>query len=360
MNVERLHAISLCVKKEIDSLGIINQLSQLASHLQNVINQPQQPQHQQNVVITRESINIGLLNAQSNEYSPAWRQTISELGIEGLLGKNLKKKLDEIFHQNQITPQVALDRVRGLEQSMNQLSDAINQMISGFNHFGIEHEALEPGDGEVGVLIPRSFLDNRFDQLARELKEINGILSVLGEVSTGRAEHFELRSISTTDPFFVLGATIGVLSTISLAVRPIISAYKEILEVRLLHAQLAEKKISNDRLKGISDHAEEIMGDAIETIKAELLERYPGEDVGRKNELSNALGPALKKLANRIDRGFNIEVRIEPLENMEEQGEEVQEQVRTIQAAMSEMEFIKIKGEPILNLPENSENNPEE
>ena len=356
MNVERLHAIILSIKSEIDSIGIVSHLAQLTAHLQNVVSQPQQPTHQTKVAAAREEINTGLTSAASNDYSPAWRQTVSELGIDDLLGLRLKERIDAIFLQNQITPQVALKKIREIEQSLNSCSEAINQMVAGFKSFGIEAEQLNPGEGEVGILVPRPYLDNRFDELAKELKELNGILTVMGEISTGEAEYFELKSISTTDPFFVLGATLGVLSTISVAVKPIISAYKEILEVRVLHAQLAEKKITSERLKGISDHAEEIMGNAIEQIKAELLERYPGEDGGRKNELANALGPALKKLANRIDRGFNIEVRVEPLDDIEQESKDVQEQIKTIQSAMSEMEFMKIEGGPILNLPENTDN----
>ena len=182
-------------------------------------------------------------------------------------------------------------------------------------------------------------------------------------MATGKTEHFEIRSLSTSDPFVLLGASIHVLAFIALAIKPIICAYKEILEVRLLHAQLAEKKVAAERLKGVEDHAEEIMSKAIEEIKIELLARSPLQDNGRKNELSNALGAALNKLANRIDRGFNIEIRVEPIKAEEKEGELSDSEkadrnnVKIIFETMKTLEFMHPDGKPILHLPENIPDN---
>ena len=357
MNVERLHAIALAVKADIDATQSVQLLEQLAAHLQNVVNQPQQPSHQEQVSKIRTTIINNLQKSKTNSFSPAWKQTVSELGIDMYIGNQLAEKIKLIFMENQITPQVALTEIQKLQNTVTQLQASLQEMISGFNHFNLGHEVLEPGEGEIGILLPREYLHNRFDKLAKEFKELNGILSVLSEVGTGTSEHFEIRSLSTTDPFITLGMCLGALSTVALAIKPIISAYKEILEVRLLHAQLAEKNISEKRLKGIEEHAEEIMEKAIDEIKAELLERYPGTDKGRKNELSNALGPALKKLANRVDRGFNVEIRVEPIADDEEDEQENKsaEDVQIILDAMDGLEFMKLEGEPILHLPESSD-----
>ena len=359
MNIERVHAIALEVKKEVQSLRIIKILNQLASELQNQINQPQQPSHQEQVANARKTLNESLITAPSNDFSPAWNQALDELNIRPFVGRHLSASIDAIFLNNTITPQVALKEIQELTKSVQDMFTSLEQLINGFNYFSIGHEVLDPGDAELGILVPRTYLDNRFDKFSKELKELNSILSVLSEVATGSSEHFEIGSLSTTDPFIVLGAGLGVLSTIALAIKPIISAYKEILEVRLLHAQLAEKNIAAERLKGIEEHAEEIMGKAIEEIKQDLLSRYPLGDQGRRNELSNALGPALKKLANRVDRGFNIEVRVQPIVKTEDEedaaSEEDQANIQAIQSAMKEMEFMKLEGEPILHLPESTD-----
>lgn len=357
MNAERIHAIALAVKKDIERQGIVKLLTQLASHLQNVVSQPQQPNHQELVAKFRKDIEKQLRSASSNEFSPAWNQALQELNIDQLLGNNLADRIDSAFISNQVTPQVALQEIQELSTQMKELQTNLTQLIASFNHFQIGYEVLEEGESELGILIPREFLDNRFDKLTDEFKEINGILRTFSEISTGSIENFQIKSLSTTDPFIILGGSLATLSTIAIAIKPIIAVYKDILEIKILHAQLAEKNVAAEKLKGIEEHAEEIMGKTITKVKEEIIEKYPLDNEGRKNELENALGGALRKIANRIDRGFNIEIRVEPIaetegEENEEGQEEEKQNIKLIQSAMKEMEFIKVDGEPILHLPE--------
>lgn len=352
MNVERLHAIALSIKEEIDDLTVVSLLGQLSSGLQNSINQPQNGAFQTQIGNSKTSLQANLASADSNKFSPAWNQTIEELGMSNLIGLRLSKKLDSIFLSNQVTPHIAMEHIMELHKEVVNMDTHLKQLIDGFRHFELGHEVLENGDGELGILLPREYLNNKFFELSKEFKELNGILDVLSEVSTGSKADFEIRSLSTSDPLIILGSSLGVLSAIAITVKHIVSAYKEILEVRVLHAKLAET-VSSNRLEGIEKHAEEIMEKAIVEIKEKLLERYPGSDEGRKNELSNALDISLNKIANRIDRGVNIEVRVAPIaEGNEEESSDVQENIQMIQSAMSEMEFMKLEGEPILHLTE--------
>ena len=64
-----------------------------------------------------------------------------------------------------------------------------------------------------------------------------------------------------------------------------------------------------EQTKGIEDHANKLMESGIDKLsKAIVEEYYKGDDGGRKHELINAMRIALNRIANRIDRGFNIEV----------------------------------------------------
>lgn len=355
MNTERLHAIAFEVKMDIEQAQIVKLLQQLVSHLQNIVNQPQQPSHQQNLSNVRKSLLKKLSQSKINELSPAWTQALEEIGLSEYMGNNLAERINFIFAENQITPQVALQEIQQLHTKENEILTNLTNLINSFSYLKIGREVLSPGEGEVGILLPRKYIDNRFDRLAKEFKELNGILMVLSEVGTGSAEYFELRQLSTTDPLVTLGASLAALSTIAVAIKPIISAYKEILEVRVLHAKLAEKNVEPERLRGIEEHAEEIMKKTIDKIKNELITVSPVSNEGRRNELSNALSIALNKLANRIDRGFNIEVRVKPIETNKESEEDESDDIKNIQAiegAMKEMKFMNLDGKPILHLLE--------
>jgi len=99
------------------------------------------------------------------------------------------------------------------------------------------------------------------------------------------------------------------------------------------------------------------MENGIETLTIEILEKHhQGKDGHRKNELANGIRVSLNRIANRIDKGYNIEVRVEPLKKATQDTEEEKktaEQISIIQAASKNMQFMKLEGAPILKLPEN-------
>ena len=77
------------------------------------------------------------------------------------------------------------------------------------------------------------------------------------------------------------------------------------------------------------------------------------------NELTDALRISLNKLANRIDRGYNIEVRVAELPKQEvQEGQDNADQTEKIQhfeaikKAAPNLQFIRLDGEPVLSLPE--------
>ncbi|CAB1067943.1 hypothetical protein D1AOALGA4SA_180 [Olavius algarvensis Delta 1 endosymbiont] len=101
------------------------------------------------------------------------------------------------------------------------------------------------------------------------------------------------------------------------------------------------------------------MKEGIESLTVEIVNNYyVGNDDSRKNELSNAVKISLNKIANRIDKGFNIEVRAEPEEEPEEETGEAdlyeknQEFINKVIEVSEALRFLNLDGERILSLPE--------
>ena len=102
-----------------------------------------------------------------------------------------------------------------------------------------------------------------------------------------------------------------------------------------------------------------MMEEEIKLIAKEVItEYYTGKDNARKNELENSVVISLNKLANRIDHGFNVEIRVEPLPQPAEGATVSKEQqtkinlVKSIQQSSKNIQFIETDGESILELPE--------
>jgi hypothetical protein len=112
-------------------------------------------------------------------------------------------------------------------------------------------------------------------------------------------------------------------------------------------------------LSGIEEHANTFMEEKIGIVVDEVLSQfYKNSDDGRRHELKIELRNSLNRIANRIDNGFNIEVRVAPPEPNaaeEEQNGEVKQNVDLIVNAGPTLQFLRREGRPILSLPEGEE-----
>lgn len=360
MNAERLHVIARAVIEDLQTTTLEDTLKQLVTHLQNQINQPNQPQHQQKVSETLTGLYQTSESAPSNDFPPTWRQALTELGGEGLLGQELRTTVEEIFSRNQITPSVALDEINQLHTKVQNLRQAFDHVITAFEQLGIGADELDPGECELGVLVPRSFVKNTLENFGEELTELNKIFNVFAEVATGSRPGFEIRSLSSSDLTVLLDLAPEIGACLAIAVERIVALYKKLLEIRKLRNDLKDQGVPKQKLKGVEDHANSVMDEGIEKLILRLIKQfYKEKDDGRKNELSTELRFALKKIAGRIDRGYNIEIRVEPVQTDEEgTGEvapETAQHVQAIKSAAQTLQFIKEEGEPILSLPESKD-----
>ena len=328
-----------------------------------LINQPNQSGHQQNLSKELKSLYSDLEESNTNDFSPGWIQTIHEIGGAGLLGTKLKVKVEDLILENQLTPSVALEEIDKIKERIDTFYDGLDKVNKGFEALGIKREDLELGECEIGVLIPRVFVENKLISLGKEIGEINFILRILCEATTGKVDDFEVRTISSSDFTLYLIATILFADKFVAILERIINNYKTILEIKKLRSELKNQGLPDKNLKGIADYANNSMKQEIKEIITEMFnEDSPVKDNGRKNELKNGAEVALNKLANRIDQGFNFDVRVPELPEPEEDEEgnqikdeeykSMEELVNSIFESSETLQFKKVEGEPILNLPE--------
>jgi hypothetical protein len=295
----------------------------------------------------------------SDAYSPAWRQILAEIGGDELVGGSLKSSIESTFAQNQITPAVALEELQALHKRLQAFKNAVDQLLAGFKHLKIGDERLAPGDCEVGILVPRDAVDNKLLDFADELREIGFILNTLAEVATGHKDDLTIRTISSSDLLVHLQAAAPYAACVAVCVERVVALYKQLLEIRKLHQEIRKQGVPDDEVSGIERYANQLMETGIDKIAVEVVKQYhKKDDAGRKNELTNAVRISLNKLANRIDHGFNVEVRVAPpakAKDEEKQDAELQKAIAAIQAATPNMQFMKLEGQPILRLPEGKE-----
>ena len=355
MNAERLHAVVIELNQEMTKAGTVEKMQQLIRALQDVVNQSNAPS-QQSLAKNLKAMYDATIDAPSDTFSPAWRQILSEIGGDDLFGKSLKSKIETIFARNQITPAVALEELQQLQKRLQAFKTALDQITASLKHFKIGDERLGPGECEIGVLIPRSVVENKLLDFAAELKELGFILNTFSELATGSKDDLAIRTISSSGLLVTLQAAAPYAAFVAICIERLVAFYKQLLEIRKLRQDMSKQGVPDKSTQGVQDYANKLMEQGIEKIVDEVVSKYNKvTDVGRKNELINAVRISLNKIANRIDKGFNIEVRVAPAPKQldgESANEELQQAIVAIQSATPKMQFMRLEGEPILSLPE--------
>lgn len=361
MNAEILHKILIEINYEMLEISLVAKLEKLTTNLQNIVNDPSEPSYQTELAESLKTLLNDLSNVPSDSFSPAYRQIMDEIGISEFLGYQLKNRLESIFEKNQITPSTALEEIDVIFKNVKKSHSAISNILAGFDAIDIGSEELEPGDSEVGFSIPRKFTESKLSSLGNEVAEINFILNNLSELVTGTKEEYKVRTISSSDFLIYLSISLIVANALSKILERLINTYKSILEIKTLRNQLKEKGVPAKETKDIEKYANNLMEQEIKKISQEMVKEYfKGKDTGRKNELLNGLKISLNKIANRIDRGFNIEVRVEPLPEPDKEDKiSKPDQIKInlinkIQESSKVLEFISTSGKPILRLNESN------
>lgn len=359
MNAERFHVIAKAIKNDLAATKTEATLQELINALTNQINSPQQAAFQQQVAALQGNIYNALDEAPSNLFSPAWRQVVEALRIERLLGSPLRERIQVLFSKNALTPAVALQELQQVLRRVGDLRQALDQVLAAFEYFEIGSEELAPGECEVGVLVPRAYLDDQLPKFIDELGEIERILGVFSELAIGNRPSPRIKTLSSSDLTIYLAAVPAVAAVMATAAERVLALYKQFLEVRKLRAELQKQGVPEKKLESINEHANSIIDSGIGTIVADLLKQHLQGDDGRRNELSIELTVALRKIANRVDNGFGIEVRAGPPPEKETGSEAEQasaeadaQHVAAIAEASKGLQFLKLDGRPLLSLPE--------
>ncbi len=360
MNVERLHAIAVAVKQELDAQATPAAIERLVNGLQAMVEMPQQPQSQQEVSAAISELETRLPTAASNEFSASWRQTLQELGIDDLLGDGLLQVVTGIMRRNEMTPAIANEELKPYAERLRDTNSELNAMIQAFGFFDVPTEDLEPGEVELSVLIPRGAVENELPDLGQEFIRLQRVLGPFVELATGSRPDLKVRAIASSDFSVYLAAVPAAGWLIASALDKVLDLYKKVLEIRALRQQLQEQAVPDDAMQGITDYASEIVARGIEDIVAEMTEGHE-ELGGRIHELQTELRRSLNEIATRIDQGYNFDVRSEPLPLEEAEDEDDtappepsvdQQHLSSIHQISPRLKFLTPVGQPILSLPE--------
>ena len=353
MNVETLNTICSNLTDELNSTKIIEQLNQLASNLQYMVSQPQAPQHQQAVSTLRQSIYKILQTTKINDYSPYRREVLKGMGFDKLLGNELAERIESIFKNNVITSSIAHAEITAITTQLRNLHSSITQLVNNFNSLNIKCSILEEGKSEFSVTIPRKAISQNFSQFSEEMKELRKIVDDFNELTIGSRPEIILKTIASSEYEIILEVLPITAVCIFIALEKIINIYKSLLEIRNLQKGLKRQGVPEEKIQGIEEYESQKMTDCIDECVKDLVRKFGSKiEAGRKQELSISFTKTIAKLANRIDSGFNFDVRFNDDDIEKMKTEEKTLSKKQIQDMSKTLEFVNMTDEKILSLPE--------
>jgi hypothetical protein len=147
----------------------------------------------------------------------------------------------------------------------------------------------------------------------------------------------KVRTISSSEFQILLVAGPTVAASLAYALDRLASVYERILHIRLMEKELVKSDIPDTVLDPLSSHIEDLVRTEIDAIAEALVDKATISDEGRLNELRTELRMDLRELAERLEQGYNVEVRTGELpERSEDKGDPLDPSVR--QAAESVLE----------------------
>jgi|GEM_PF-3658225 len=372
MNLGYFHTLLLDVKYDLAELNIQSLLQALVNQLQAQVNDPSNSQYQTNVGNARESLATALQESKINSLTDGAKTALREFSLGVLIPSDMLGRIDAAFVGNQITPQLALKNLQEMRREVDEGIGAINNILNGFDKLQVETDDLGVGETEISITIPRGFVHEDPVKLGEEFKKLDHLLRPFTELAAGEYLPIKVRQISSSNFLIALlilsnlDKAAKVVKAVADAIRSLIGIYKDVSEVRVMKARLKEMdgKSTAKPIAELEKFAEKQVNEGIGKVAEELVATYyTGNDAGRKAELLTHIKDSLKKMAARLDKGFDFETRAGelPSPQMEEVGDGTQRETAAsaatraslagiTEAHKEQLVFVR-EGEPILGLP---------
>lgn len=368
MNVERLHSLLSDAIQDIEDSDMPRLCEDLRNHTRQLAQNPQHEHYQREFATRRSALSKALRSMSYNSFSSGMVEDLKQLGIAQYMGNDMAEHITSIFEKNTLTLTVAADEIEQVLSDFKKLFESLKATAETFELLNIPTEGPNPGEVEVSVVLPRALFEDDLKSLGKEFRDLERIFADITELGTGQRPPTKVRSIASSNFSLYLDYAPQAAAFLALAVERVIKLYKNLLDIRRLRSEMADQGVDNKKLEGVDSHIEDHMKNGINEIVDEVFTSEKVEssarieiavtDESRRNELKNSLKITLKGIAARIDRGYRFDVRVGPSTQDDAEGDGESDEhlknsdaVQIIEDHREGLQFLKLEGEPILELP---------
>ena len=325
----------------------------MVSSLQNLSSQPNQPKFQESLQANKEKLYSILEESYLNDMAPiSWKKSC-ELGLNKIIGLELKKEIIKVFDGNNLTLVTASQSMKNLQTEHNIKVKAINDMLIGMEALSLSDcSFLEDSLCELALLIPRKSVDEELHQFNNEMVKLDNVVKVFSEITTKSRPETKLSSISSSDWGIYIQVTIQTGLCLGAAIKGVLSIYNSYLDSLLKRDELKKNGITDKALKGVNEELDTMIENKIKEQVTEILKNNNLSRKDRGNELAIELERGLNWIAISFNKGVNFEILIDS-KNNEEASDDNEEnmQMSRIDESMKGLKFVYASESPDLKLP---------
>lgn len=314
MNVEELREIAEVLVADAEATNVVALLNQLRDALTRQVGEPTNAELQTAVATARSALAEALRAGAASEFNARWRELAVQMGLDLLLPETMLAALDELFLQNQVTPQVISEAISSMSDEVASAIGHLRSLATTLEYLNLNSTALRPGEFEAAVVIPRGEVDNALGALGREFEDLEQLIRPFVEASGGSPPPLEVRQIASSDFVAVVCLVPGAALLLSKAIDGVLAVYERVLTIRKLRQDLTDAGLKSETVAAIETDATEIVDREIPNIVREVMEgaaALPSDD-GRRNEIDVAITKSVRGIAKRVDHGFRMTVRAGP------------------------------------------------
>lgn len=358
MNAERLALVMTAVRDDIVQTKIIKHLNEIVGTLSSLTSQPTDALH--NTLKTQtEALDAAIDSSSFDEFPRTWGEVINELGVDHMMGVELKRYVRVTLETNGITLAKAKEDIQEIVTDLNNCLDAFTKTLEGFEFLEIKDKRPAFGEAELSFIIPRTAISSELKGFVHDANFLHKSLLLFSEIADGHRAEPKLLHTSSSNPLISAVIPCLCLSVYLGTVVDVLDVIGATHKLRELEANADTAEANADVQKAIRDQIKKSIEDGQIGVEQKLLEQFKGEKT-RKKELETEVNKIVSGLIKRLDNGYQIDGDTGEPEAAEE-GEEVQElsadqniQVEAaekIKKLSQEIRFRSLPSDSVLQLP---------
>ncbi|MDC7707035.1 hypothetical protein [Vogesella indigofera] len=313
MHLGRFHRAVELLHQDYKNLNPVQLIQEVINCLNNVAANPGNSEIASAYKLSLDKCRNALAGSSLNVPRPILKGMLESIGAENFIGNELFQKILKAISSNSVAPSLAVQALSKIQQETNEFFQHISSIDNSFSQLNVEYYDLDDGEAEIGLLVPRDENASTLKDLGKEFNQWHNTFSPIVELFDPTAGPLQIKNCATTDWMVYLATTPFVLFGVSKCVKGVNAILRELIESRSLIDKLIEKKRSPEAIAALQEEHADMASTELRNLAEEIVdEHYKGTDLGRKNELKNAMNQSLSTLAEKITSGAQLEVRMLP------------------------------------------------